>query len=131
MRLRNLILGCAVGSMLAVAPSQAAAPSNLAAQAFIGSVVNQGEQLYEVWCCGPVATLTDGSGDPIVGRSITFTADDELLCVATTGDSGTASCDVLSPAGYVAVLTAGGYDASFAGDEEYLAAHDSGDLIET
>jgi hypothetical protein len=57
---------------------------------------------------------------PIVNEPIVFTAGGTTLCTATTNDVGVASCDVLSNlTDDLAVLEAGGYTATFAGDDSF------------
>jgi hypothetical protein len=55
---------------------------------------------------------------PIANEPIVFTAGGTTLCTATTNASGVASCNVLANLpDVVAVLAAGGYTATFAGDD--------------
>jgi hypothetical protein len=57
---------------------------------------------------------------PIANEPIVFTAGGTTLCTARTNGSGVASCDVLTnPTDIVAVLAAGGYTATFAGDGSF------------
>jgi hypothetical protein len=57
---------------------------------------------------------------PIANEPIVFTAGRTTLCTATTNDVGVASCDVLANlADDLAVLAAGGYTATFAGDDSF------------
>ena len=67
------------------------------------------------------ATLVDSRGLAVSGRAIAFFANDEQICIGTTGAEGTATCDV--PARYRAGHQA--YAATFQGDQDYLPSSDT------
>jgi hypothetical protein len=76
------------------------------------------------------ATLTGLGGAPLAGRTVQFTtttAGGSVLpvCTATTDAHGVASC-VSEITATVNTLLTNGYDASFAGDADYLPATDHG-----
>ncbi|HEX3840791.1 MAG TPA: hypothetical protein VHU85_08370 [Acidimicrobiales bacterium] len=61
---------------------------------------------------------------PIANEPIVFTAGGTTLCTATTNGMGVASCDVLANLSDVtAVLAAGGYTATFAGDHSFAPGY--------
>ncbi len=73
------------------------------------------------------ATLTS-SGRPVSGKAITFTASGQMICTATTDASGLAQCSGLLD-GLQAVITSGGYQATFAGTETLLPSTATGGLV--
>jgi hypothetical protein len=66
------------------------------------------------------ATLTS-FGQPLAGRTITFSSGATQLCSAVTGAGGTASCNV-GLLGELAVLLSNSYTATFAGDSAFLGS---------
>jgi len=73
------------------------------------------------------ASLTDHTGAPLSGKTITFTLNGAETCTGTTGSTGTASCSV-TPA-----EAAGAYivTASFAGDSTHIGSTTSSPFIVT
>jgi hypothetical protein len=65
--------------------------------------------------------LTDEDGDPLAGKTLTFTFDGAFACSDTTDASGNASCS------YTPTQPRGTYPvtAAFAGDEQYLPSSDT------
>jgi hypothetical protein len=74
------------------------------------------------------ATLTS-FGEPVVGRTITFSSGAAQLCSAPTASDGTAICSV-GMAGELAILLANSYTATFAGDSTFLPSGASTPTIE-
>jgi virginiamycin B lyase len=68
---------------------------------------------------GNVSATLSSFGQPVAGRTITFTSGGTQLCSATTAATGTASCKV-TLLGELAVLLSNRYMATFAGDSDYL-----------
>ena len=68
------------------------------------------------------ATLTSG-GSPLAGRLISFSVGGLHLCSAITGTNGTATCSIVPITAELAVLLSNHYNASFAGDTDYVAAN--------
>jgi hypothetical protein len=64
------------------------------------------------------ATLTSG-GQPLAGKSISFSAGPFHLCTATTNNNGVASCRLSPDLGLLVVLV-GHYSANFVGATPYL-----------
>jgi uncharacterized protein YjbI with pentapeptide repeats len=76
------------------------------------------------------ARLRDQHGEPIVGRTIRFRADGNLLCSAMTDTSGWAGCE--NPQEYVFGVresTSGRYQATFAGGGGYLSVTAESTLV--
>jgi hypothetical protein len=73
------------------------------------------------------ARLTDGSGAPLAGEILAFTAGDQQLCAAVTDSDGVGRC-----ANLVTTLQAVlglGYHVTFAGDPDYVAATARGPIV--
>jgi len=76
------------------------------------------------------ATLTGNDGAPLVGETLRFTTTQPtdgsviFICDAVTNAQGFAGCDATSE--YAAINLNGGYDADFAGNDDYLAVRDHG-----
>ncbi|MFF0448818.1 hypothetical protein ACFYT4_20805 [Streptomyces sp. NPDC004609] len=69
------------------------------------------------------ATLTDtGSGRPVPGRTLVFSAGGRVRCTLVTDTAGRATCDRL----LTGLL---GYDVDFAGDAIWAASHAHGGLL--
>jgi hypothetical protein len=68
------------------------------------------------------------TGTPAVGQMVTFTAGDTHLCTASTGDDGTAACDLVL-SGALAVTLRLGYTATFTGSTNLLPSTAEGPLI--
>lgn len=66
------------------------------------------------------ATLAGADGTAVAGQPVTFSAGGTTVCQAVTDSSGTATCGNISDV--LAVLMAGGFQASFAGDGTYAAS---------
>jgi hypothetical protein len=66
------------------------------------------------------ATLTGADGNGLAGHPVAFSAGGTTVCEAVTDSSGTATCGNVGNA--LAVLLAGGFQASFAGDGTYAAS---------
>jgi hypothetical protein len=66
------------------------------------------------------ATLSGTDGNGLAGRPVTFSAGGTTVCQALTDSSGTATCGNVGNA--LAVLLAGGFHASFAGDGTYAGS---------
>src|SRR5262249_53597790 len=66
------------------------------------------------------ATLTS-NGSPVTGRTIAFSIGWLPLCTSVTNASGATTCQI-SFLGELIVLIAGGYSATFAGDNSYLSS---------
>jgi hypothetical protein len=77
------------------------------------------------------ATLENaGDGAPVAGKPISFaTRSSTALCSATTNATGTATCQ-FSPTVALRALLAGGYNATFAGDGDYLPSNASAGLLQ-
>lgn len=80
------------------------------------------------------ATLSEpATGLPIAGRSVSFYATDPttstrtLLCTATTGSDGVATCSGLDKE--VAAVLGLGYEVEFAGDTVYGPSSDEGSVV--
>ncbi len=74
------------------------------------------------------ARLLNDDGNPLAGRTITFkSGNGTLLCNATTGTDGRASCPQITST--LAVLLSGYYKATFAGDQIYLGVSATAPLI--
>lgn len=78
---------------------------------------------------GFTATLVDVDGAPLPNRTVVFTAPLGVRCEAITDAAGVARCELTAPS-LVATLVNLGYDATFAGDADHLAATGHGPLIE-
>jgi uncharacterized protein (DUF2141 family) len=78
------------------------------------------------------ATLTGNDGAPLAGETLQFyvvqTTDHTSIqiCDAVTDAQGTASCDATSEVAAMLVQSAGHYEVDFAGNADYLPAHDQG-----
>lgn len=83
-------------------------------------------QMPELYLFELEASLGSALG-ALAGEPVTFSAGDTELCTAQTDANGTATCDALLSA--ADVVLAGGYTASFAGDELHAAASGAGALI--
>lgn len=102
-------------------------PTSLSARPLIATF-STGDTLFNFGFHSIQAWLTEeATGDPVADRLITFTADGEVICTATTNEQGSASCD--STEAHVPALVAQGYVATFAGDGEFEAASDRAPLI--
>jgi hypothetical protein len=77
----------------------------------------------------PSARLTSG-GEPLAGRTVTFTAGGATICSAQTTSNGVAACIGHLVPSLLRVVLSLGYVASFAGDSDYLPSSDRGALIE-
>jgi hypothetical protein len=76
----------------------------------------------------PSAHLTSG-GKGLAGRTVTFTADKQVICSAVTDTSGLAKCSGTLTGVLQVVLNPLGYQATFAGDAFYMSATAKGNLI--
>lgn len=82
------------------------------------------------------ARLTSG-GVGVSGRSIAFSAQGSPVCTAVTTSSGWGTCrlwtGILNPTvpapGWAVALATNNYDASFAGDEQFLPSDASGPVV--
>jgi hypothetical protein len=68
------------------------------------------------------------TGAALAGRTIAFSVEAQPLCTATTDATGRAAC-TLTGAATTQVFTAGGYDATFAGDADFSASSDNAGLV--
>jgi hypothetical protein len=77
---------------------------------------------------GPSATLKENvNGTPVAGKTIVFRTGGTEICRGVTNAAGTASCSGVVP--FTSVLLNVGYRAEFAGDGNYVASADDGDLV--
>ena len=75
------------------------------------------------------ATLTfSDPALPVVGQPVVFKAGDTALCTGVTDDGGRASCAV-SLAGTLALVLNGGFQATFAGSQNFLPSTARAQLI--
>ena len=74
------------------------------------------------------ATLT-ANGVPVAGQPVVFTATNTVLCTSTTNAQGVATCNQVSVAGLLLILTNLGYHMSFAGSPNYLPSTGSAGLV--
>lgn len=65
---------------------------------------------------------------PLPNAVITFRALDMDICTATTGADGVATCE--APTALLLTVLNAGYEADFAGDEDYLPSTSHGTLVE-
>lgn len=77
----------------------------------------------------PVAASLRVGTTPLAGKTLVFSASGETICSAVTDQGGEAACtDDETSAALAAIVSAGGYRASFAGDEEFAASSERGVL---
>ncbi|MHB8328570.1 MAG: YncE family protein [Acidimicrobiales bacterium] len=76
----------------------------------------------------PSATLTEGSGGPVSGEVVTFSAGGTAICSATTNSAGYAACSGTLP-GLLPVLQSEGYVAKFAGDGALQPSQAKGNIL--
>lgn len=105
-----------------IPPVVVAAPTTLVANGYAFNFV-PGFTFYAT----PSATLTS-AGKGVSGQTITFTAGGKTICTAKTDATGLAKCSGRFP-GLQAVITAGGYQATFAGTPAYKPSQATGGLI--
>ena len=126
------------GSMLAVVgllvvasgsiPSHAEGRTTTLTARPVVATVATGGSLWHLSYPSVSARLTGTeTGDPIPERTVVFTADGTEICTATTGESGTAIC--FSEEAHLAALAARGYEAWFAGDDEFAGSSARGSLF--
>jgi hypothetical protein len=120
-------------SAFSVSAVRAAEPAatRLSAEAVLGHMdVAHGDALYDYWYSGLSARLTS-EGAPLVGKTIRFSVGDTEICVDDTGETGQAFCDEGAYSeNAAAIVAAGGYEASFAGDEAFAPSSDVGPLTD-
>ena len=85
----------------------------------IGAVCRQGLPSPCVTRVG-ASLRSEGSGEPLSGRKLSFVSDGVLICSSLTNESGTASCFGVAPSGVT--LSTAGYRVMFEGDGRYAAA---------
>ena len=98
------------------------AATNLDAEVFISQLGDNGGRVR--------ATLTGAEGEPLAGRTLTFTTTQSTdnstiqICTAVTNAQGYAWCDAttLVPA----IILDGGYDVRYAGSDDHLPSSDRG-----
>ena len=79
---------------------------------------------------GSASAILTAGGQPLAGKTVSFSAAGHALCSATTNAAGQASCSVgLVPALLGVVLNGGSYQAAFAGDADYGSSTATGGII--
>lgn len=111
---------------LLVMPQRTTTPTTLTAQGIVLHVGNPFPINPNVFT--PKATLLKANGQPIPGQPIVFTAGASTLCTGTTDAAGLATC-TNTAGGALAVITALGYQATYAGNATYDPALAKGPLI--
>ena len=74
------------------------------------------------------ATLFDSSGDPLAGRTLTFSTGGTVVCTAVTDASGRGFCSDNVDAA-MALLNLG-YQVNFAGDPDYAPSSANGSIVQ-
>jgi hypothetical protein len=75
-----------------------------------------------------LARLIDGTGGPVAGKTLTFSAKGSPECNSTTDGNGWAWCK-FSFNGMLNSILAYGYQIGFAGDADFLATSARGPLV--
>lgn len=125
-----------VGAAMVAVPADAEvrAATTLAADPMTGitTVVAQDDTLWSLSVDdGFGATLTGPAGEPITGRTVTFSAGD-FSCDATTDLRGHAGCRrerVVFVVSTIAIVADLGYTASFVGDATYVGSTDRASVV--
>jgi hypothetical protein len=76
----------------------------------------------------PLSANLRSNGVPVAGQPIKFTAGTTTLCTSVTDSTGTAYCNQLTPTNLLAIVTALGYKATFAGSPNYLPSSQPGSV---
>jgi hypothetical protein len=76
----------------------------------------------------PLSATVVSNGAPVVGQPVVFTAGSTTLCTSTTDSTGTAYCNQLTAPNLLAIVTALGYKATFAGSPDYLPSSAPGSV---
>jgi hypothetical protein len=128
MRGRMALLGLIGSLVLGAHPAPAATPTQLKTDARHVGLWVQDEVRgsgYQFEGNLVAAFLTSG-GQPVVGRAVTFrTSAGLLICEASTGEGGRASC---SQDSVIAAMPFQDFVASFDGDDEFGASSAAGNL---